>query len=88
MRSYTIDAENEEDFIQEYEKAKRSRLSRLNFDENEENEKISEVDEEEVFSPKKTKKISYNNEFSCIKSMKYFFALIFLAQKIRLVFYG
>ena len=62
MRSYTIDAENEEDFIQEYEKAKRSRLSRLNFDENEENEKISEVDEEEVFSPKKTKKISYNND--------------------------
>ena len=59
MRSYTIDAEDEEDFINEYEKAKKSRLSRINFEEKE-NDRISEVDEDEHLSPKKTKKISYN----------------------------
>ena len=59
MRSYTIDAEDEEDFIKEYEKAQRSRLSRINFEEKE-NDRISEVDEDEHLSPKKIKKISYN----------------------------
>ena len=59
MRSYTIDAEDEEDFIKEYEKAQRSRLSRKNFEEKE-NDRISEVDEDEHLSPKKIKKISYN----------------------------
>ena len=63
IRSYTIDAENEEDFIKEYEKAKKSRLSQLNFEEKEkekENERISEVDEEESLSPRKTKRISFH----------------------------
>ena len=51
IRSYTIDAEDEEDFIKQYEKAKKSRLSQLNFEEKEnENERISEVDEEESLS--------------------------------------
>ena len=59
MRSYTIDAEDEEDFIKEYEKAKKSNLSRINFEEKE-NDRISEVDEDEHLSPKKKKKISYN----------------------------
>ena len=57
MRSYTIDAENEEEFIKEYEKAQKSRLSKLNFEEKEEHERISEVDEEECLSPKKKTKI-------------------------------
>ena len=61
MRSYTIDAEDEEDFIKEYEKAKRSRLSKLNFKEKEVQERISEVEEEETFSPKKIKKISFHS---------------------------
>ena len=60
MRSYTIDAEDEEDFIKEYEKAKRSRLSQLNFEGKEVQERISEVEEEETFSPKKIKKISFH----------------------------
>ena len=34
MRSVTIDAEDEEDFIQQYEKSK-SRLSQINFEKNE-----------------------------------------------------
>ena len=63
IRSYAIDAEDEEDFIKEYEKAKKSRLSQLNFEEKEkekENESISEVDEEESLSPRKTKRISFH----------------------------
>ena len=61
MRSYTIDAENEEEFIKEYEKAKRSRLSKLIFEEKNNQEEISEVVEEEDFlSPKKNKIMSYD----------------------------
>ena len=59
MRSYTIDAEDEEDFIKEYEKAKKSRLSQLNFEEKEVQEGISEVEEEEISSPKKNQKVSF-----------------------------
>ena len=59
MRSYTIDAEDEEDFIKEYEKARKSRLSQLNFEENEAQERISEVEEEEISSPKKNQKFSF-----------------------------
>ena len=49
MRSYTIDAENEEDFIKEYENARKSRLSQLNFEENENkaNGRISEVEDDD-----------------------------------------
>lgn len=57
MRSYTIDAETEDEFIQEYEKTQKSRLSRMNFEEKEDNGRISEVDEEEALSPRKPKKI-------------------------------
>ena len=32
-RFYTIDAENEEDFIKEFNNIKKSRLSKLNFEE-------------------------------------------------------
>ena len=63
MRSYTIDAENEEDYIKEYEMAKRSRLSRLNFEEKENddnNERITEVEEEDCLSPKKIKRKSFH----------------------------
>lgn len=56
MRSYTIDAETEDEFIQEYEKTQKSRLSRMNFEEKEDNGRISEVDEEEALSPRKPKK--------------------------------
>ena len=44
MRSYTIDAENEEEYIQEYERIKKSRLSELNF-------KEKHNDEEEMLEP-------------------------------------
>lgn len=60
MRSYTIDAETEDEFIQEYEKTKKSRLSRMNFEEKEDNGRISEVDEEEALSPRKPKKKSFH----------------------------
>ena len=54
-RYYTIDAENEEEFIKEFENIKKSRLSRLTFEEKEEDQKIQEIDEEESFSPRKSK---------------------------------
>ena len=60
MRSYTIDAENEEEFIKEYEKANKSRLSKLNFERGENHERISEVNEEECLSLKNKTKISFN----------------------------
>ena len=44
MRSYTIDAENEEEYIQEYERIKKSRISELNF-------KEKHNDEEEMLEP-------------------------------------
>ena len=64
-RFYTIDAENEEEFIKEFENIKRSRLSQLNFEENQENEddeKIQEIDEEETLSPRKKKNLIIFNE--------------------------
>ena len=54
-RYYTIDAENEEEFIKEFENMKRSRLSKLTFEDNNEKEKIQEMDEEESMSPRKKK---------------------------------
>ena len=60
MRSYTIDADNEEEFIKEYEKANKSRLSKLNFEGGENHERISEVNEEECLSLKNKTKISFN----------------------------
>ena len=56
-RFYTIDAENEEEFIKEFENMKKSRLSSLTFEDKEEGQKIQELEEEEISSPRKTKKI-------------------------------
>ena len=54
-RYYTIDAENEEEFIKEYENMRKSRLSEKNFEQNS-NENEGENDqEEESLSPKKQK---------------------------------
>ena len=57
MRSFTIDAENEEDFIQQYDKSK-SRLSEMIFQKKENQEKISE-DEENDINCNKRKKSSF-----------------------------
>ena len=57
MRSFTIDAENEEDFIQQYDKSK-SRLSEMIFQKKENQEKISE-DEENDINYNKRKKSSF-----------------------------
>ena len=45
MRSYTIDAENEEEFIKEYERMKKSRISEMVVKENNEEEQISESED-------------------------------------------
>ena len=45
MRSYTIDAENEEEFIKEYERMKKSRISEMVVKENNEEEQISEFED-------------------------------------------
>ena len=54
MRSFTIDAEDEEDFIQQYEKSK-SRLSQINFEKNEIQEKMSEEEDDDLNYQKKKK---------------------------------
>ena len=64
MRSYTIDAENEEEFINEYEKTK-SRLSQMNFKNKEIKESIPEDEEDELNFQKKPKlslNLSENDE--------------------------
>jgi len=63
-RYYTIEAENEEEFKKEFENLQKSRLSKLNFEKNEDEEKIQELDEEEIQSPKKTKK-TFNFSDEC-----------------------
>ena len=61
-RYYTIDAENEEEFIKEYENMKKSRLTQLEFKDNNEDEKIQETDEEDLLSPRKNRaSINYND---------------------------
>ena len=54
MRSYTIDAENEEEFIKEYEKTK-SRLSQMTFKNKEIKESIPEDEEDDLNFQKKPK---------------------------------
>ena len=64
MRSYTIDAENEEEFIKEYEKTK-SRLSQMTFKNKEIKESIPEDEEDELNFQKKPKlslNLSENDE--------------------------
>ena len=62
MRSVTIDAEDEEDFIQQYEQSK-SRLSQLNFKKNEIQEKIPE-DEDDDLGYQKKKKSNFITNYS------------------------
>ena len=62
MRSYTIDAENEEEFIKEYDRMQKSRLSQLNFDEKIKNEEILEDEEEDGLSFHKQKKLNNSGE--------------------------
>ena len=63
-RYYTIEAENEEEFKKEFENLQKSRLSQLNFIKNENEDKIQELEEEEMLSPKKTKKsINFNDAY-------------------------
>ena len=61
-RFYTIDAENEEEFIKEIEKKTKSKLSSLAFKDKEEDEKIQEMDEEEALSPRKGKNSFHLND--------------------------
>ena len=55
-RFYTIDAQNEEEYIKELDNLQKSRLSKLNFKEKEEDGEIQEMDEEENCSPRKNNK--------------------------------
>ena len=62
-RFYTIDAENEVEFMNELDNMKKSKLSLLNFEEKEEEQKIQEIDEEDTLSPRKNRKsIHFNDE--------------------------
>ena len=62
-RFYTIDAENEVEFMKELDNMKKSKLSLLNFEEKEDEQKIQEMDEEDTLSPRKNRKsIHFNDE--------------------------
>ena len=54
-RYFTIDAENEEEYLKEYENKIKSKLSKQTFQEKDEDKKIQEMDEEEMLSPRKPK---------------------------------
>ena len=55
-RYFTIDAENEEEFIKEFEKVQKSKLSKINFENKEKkDEKLQEIEEEESSFLKKSK---------------------------------
>lgn len=55
-RYYTIDAENEEEFIKEYENMRKSRLTQMEFkDKENDQDKIQETEEEDQLSQEKTK---------------------------------
>jgi len=77
-RYYTIDAENEDDFLKEYENMRKSRFSKSEFDDKEEDEeKAKEINEEkDQLSLKKTRNyINHNNfeeegEYSGLGAMK------------------
>ena len=61
LRSFTIDAENKEEFIKEYEKVK-SRLSKINFIKEQIPESIHEDEEDNLGNPKNSKlSFHYNN---------------------------
>ena len=61
LRSFTIDAENKEEFIKEYEKVK-SRLSKINFIKEQIPESIHEDEEDNLGNPKNSKlSFHFNN---------------------------
>ena len=61
LRSFTIDAENKEEFIKEYEKEK-SRLSKINFTKEQIPESIHEDEEDNLGNPKNSKlSFHFNN---------------------------
>ena len=61
LRSFTIDAENKEEFIKEYEKVK-SRLSKINFKKEQIPESIHEDEEDNLGNPKNSKlSFHFNN---------------------------
>ena len=62
MRAFTIDAENEEDFIQQYEKSK-SHLSKINFKKNEIQENVPEDEEDDLSFQKKKNSSFHMNDF-------------------------
>ena len=62
MRSYTIDAENEEEYIQEYERIKKSRLSELNFKEKHNDEEEMLEPEEDSLKPKNNQNLNDSDD--------------------------
>ena len=76
-RYFTIEAENQEEFIKEFEKNKKSRLSKLNFENKENGEKLQEIEEEESLSQNKNKNtFNFNDvydddEYSGLGANKY-----------------
>ena len=63
-RYFTIEAENEEEFIQEFEKVQKSKLSKINFQNKEKNDDhLQEIEEEESSSLKKSK-FNLNDEYN------------------------
>ena len=76
-RYFTIEAENQEEFIKEFEKNQKSRLSKLNFENKENDEKLQEIEEEESLSQNKNKNtFNFNDvydddEYSGLGANKY-----------------
>ena len=71
MRSYTIDAENEEEYIQEYERIRKSRLSELTFKEKH-NDDIEILEpEEDSLKPKNNPNLNdLDDEYSGLGAFK------------------
>ena len=76
-RYYTIDAENEEEFIKEYENMRKSRLTQMEFKVKEnEGDKIQETEEEDQLSQRKSRTQLNNNdteedgEYSGLEALK------------------
>ena len=74
-RYYTIDAENEEEYIKELDNIKKSKLSQLAFKDKNKEDNIQEIDDEDDLSPRKSKN-SYNidtyedGEYSALGRLK------------------
>jgi len=71
MRSYTIDAENEEEYIQEYDRIRKSRLSELNFEEKNNDEEKKLESEEDSLRPKNNPNLNdLDDEYSGLGGFK------------------